>query len=314
MKFNNSPQTTTPAVNKPTQDITAVKTPAHTESNPQKGITSTPVIRMNPSEATRSRVFTAKRDAPSQNNDRPSVGIVKNPLPETKRDSGAANDKSVVTVTKPERTLDHNRSRIGETISPDNKVSIRTAPAETDSSHNVKVFSRTRDSSGTLERKFSALNRKDRDIPPTISQKRREVNLTMLDNLSGNSRPGRTGNSTNSVNITVNKTRIVNNFNHATYSYNPHHHDSHHRRYEHVYFDYHNRICTRIVWPGFSFAVYYNFGPWETYHYVYPYQLRRYVFVSLCGYWPANYTYARYYWYGYHPYAWYGYSPVPYEV
>jgi thioredoxin-like negative regulator of GroEL len=39
-----------------------------------------------------------------------------------------------------------------------------------------------------------------------------------------------------------------------------------------------------------------------------------YIFVSLGGYWPTEYNYLRYYWYGCHPYYWYGYSPVPYEV
>jgi tetratricopeptide (TPR) repeat protein len=38
------------------------------------------------------------------------------------------------------------------------------------------------------------------------------------------------------------------------------------------------------------------------------------VFVSLGGYWPLEYRYARYYWYGYHPYHWYGYYPVACEV
>jgi tetratricopeptide (TPR) repeat protein len=47
---------------------------------------------------------------------------------------------------------------------------------------------------------------------------------------------------------------------------------------------------------------------------VYPYYHRKYVFISLGGYWPDDYFYMRYYWYGYHPYVWYGYYPVPREV
>jgi tetratricopeptide (TPR) repeat protein len=47
---------------------------------------------------------------------------------------------------------------------------------------------------------------------------------------------------------------------------------------------------------------------------VYPYYHRKYVFVSLGGYWPDDYSYMRYYWYGYHPYVWYGYYPVATEV
>ena len=48
--------------------------------------------------------------------------------------------------------------------------------------------------------------------------------------------------------------------------------------------------------------------------YVWPYYHRKYVFVSLGGWWPYDYTYMRYYWYGYHPYLWYGYYPVAREV
>jgi len=48
--------------------------------------------------------------------------------------------------------------------------------------------------------------------------------------------------------------------------------------------------------------------------YVYPYYHRRYVFVSLGGYWPSHYRYTRYYWYPSHFYDWCGYSPVAREV
>jgi predicted Zn-dependent protease len=58
----------------------------------------------------------------------------------------------------------------------------------------------------------------------------------------------------------------------------------------------------------------YTYGPHFTFRYVYPYHLRRYIFVSLGGYWPLEYRYARYYWYGCHPYRWYGYYPIAREV
>ena len=57
----------------------------------------------------------------------------------------------------------------------------------------------------------------------------------------------------------------------------------HIHRYEHVYRDHHNRICHRIVWPRYRFAVYYNFGPHFVFRYVYPYYHRKYVFVSIGG-------------------------------
>jgi tetratricopeptide (TPR) repeat protein len=60
--------------------------------------------------------------------------------------------------------------------------------------------------------------------------------------------------------------------------------------------------------------VYYDWGPWFTFRYVYPYYHRKYLFVSLGGYWPLDYCYTRYYWYGCHPYYWHGYYPIAREV
>jgi tetratricopeptide (TPR) repeat protein len=47
---------------------------------------------------------------------------------------------------------------------------------------------------------------------------------------------------------------------------------------------------------------------------VYPYYHRKYLFVSLGGYWPYHYNYLRYYWYPSHAYDWYGYQPIASEV
>jgi hypothetical protein len=80
------------------------------------------------------------------------------------------------------------------------------------------------------------------------------------------------------------------------------------------YYDVHHSLHHRVIWPSFYFTVGYHFGPHFCYDYVYPYYHRKYVFVSLGGYWPYDYTYMRYYWYGYHPYTWYGYYPVASEV
>jgi tetratricopeptide (TPR) repeat protein len=85
-------------------------------------------------------------------------------------------------------------------------------------------------------------------------------------------------------------------------------------RYEHIYWDYHNQLRHRIIWPKYHFTVCYTHGPYFTFRYVYPYHLRRYIFVSLGGYWPLGYRYIRYYWYGCHPYRWYGYYPIAREV
>jgi hypothetical protein len=83
---------------------------------------------------------------------------------------------------------------------------------------------------------------------------------------------------------------------------------------EHVYVDYHDRVCRTTVWPSHRFILHYDWGPYFTFRYFYPYYHRRYVFVSLGGYWPLDYCYTRYYWYGCHPYYWYGYYPIAREV
>jgi|GEM_PF-596113 len=86
------------------------------------------------------------------------------------------------------------------------------------------------------------------------------------------------------------------------------------RRHEQVYVDHHNRVRRTIVRPDYRCLVRYRWGGNWAFRWVYPYYHRRYVFVSLGGYWPVRYRYMRYYWYGCHPYDWYGYYPVAREV
>lgn len=85
-------------------------------------------------------------------------------------------------------------------------------------------------------------------------------------------------------------------------------------RHVHVYRDPYDRLCHRIIWPRYYYPIYYTWGPYRTFHWVYPYYHRKYVFVSLGGWWPWDYDYVRYYWYGYHPYSWMGYYPIAREV
>lgn len=82
----------------------------------------------------------------------------------------------------------------------------------------------------------------------------------------------------------------------------------------HMYYDPYNRLHHRVIWPSYYYPVCYSFGPYYGFHYVWPYYHRKYVFVSLGGWWPDDYSYMRYYWYGWHPYVWYGYYPVAREV
>jgi hypothetical protein len=81
-----------------------------------------------------------------------------------------------------------------------------------------------------------------------------------------------------------------------------------------MYYDPYHRLSYRIIWPTYYYPVCYSFGPYVHFRYVYPYYHRKYVFVSLGGWWPYDYTYMRYYWYGWHPYVWYGYYPIAREV
>jgi tetratricopeptide (TPR) repeat protein len=91
----------------------------------------------------------------------------------------------------------------------------------------------------------------------------------------------------------------------STYDYPiPH---SRYYSYHHSYYPY-NRIFYWVTWPDCYYPIYYTWGPWYDVGYFWPYYHRRYVFVSLGGYWP-DYTYMRYYWYGCQPYTWYGYYP-----
>ncbi|MHC4746018.1 MAG: tetratricopeptide repeat protein [Planctomycetota bacterium] len=89
---------------------------------------------------------------------------------------------------------------------------------------------------------------------------------------------------------------------------------THRDRHHHVYRNHRNRLCYRMISPRYRYPVYYHWGPWWRYRYVYPYYHRKYVFVSLGGYWPLGYTYLRYHWYPSHYYGWYGYYPIAREV
>jgi tetratricopeptide (TPR) repeat protein len=100
---------------------------------------------------------------------------------------------------------------------------------------------------------------------------------------------------------------------HVVYHDRPHQ-VRHTNHYQHAYRDRHNQLRHRLVWPTSCFSLYYRRGPCLTYRYVYPYYHRKYIFVSLGGYWPIGYSHRRYYWYGCHPYFWYGYYPIAREV
>ncbi|MFC1636652.1 tetratricopeptide repeat protein [Planctomycetota bacterium] len=88
----------------------------------------------------------------------------------------------------------------------------------------------------------------------------------------------------------------------------------HHHRYDYSYRDYLGVLRYRVIWPRYRVMVHYGYGPRYSWRYFYPYYHRKYLFISLGGYWPSWCHYQRYYWYGCHPYNWYGYYPVAREV
>jgi hypothetical protein len=88
----------------------------------------------------------------------------------------------------------------------------------------------------------------------------------------------------------------------------------HSDRHMHMYYDSYHRLHHRVIWPSYYYPVCYPYGSYFSFHYVWPYYHRHYLWISLGGWWPYDYSYMRYYWYGWHPYVWYGYYPVPYEI
>jgi len=167
---------------------------------------------------------------------------------------------------------------------------------------------------------------KEPEKRPAISRQRKSTNLRGMDRLSPGSRirkvvPERRTTVVDTVVVhdaqrgdrTSLHSYRIGRSPHVTFHDRPHviRHVPH---YEHSYIDWRHRLCHRTIWPRYRFMMYYSYGPWFTFRYFYPYYHRKYIFVSLGGYWPLSYRYRRYYWYGYHPYSWYGYYPIAREV
>jgi len=74
-----------------------------------------------------------------------------------------------------------------------------------------------------------------------------------------------------------------------------------------------HRIFYWITWPNCCRPICYSWGPHYRFGFFWPYYHRKFIFISLGGYWP-DYDYRRYYWYGWHPYDWYGYYPPGYVI
>ncbi|MHC4232571.1 MAG: tetratricopeptide repeat protein [Planctomycetota bacterium] len=76
-------------------------------------------------------------------------------------------------------------------------------------------------------------------------------------------------------------------------------------------FNWSNASCGRVAYLPYRYRhswCSYPIGhqPYYGLSYYYPSYHRKYLYVSIGGYWPSYYRYRRYYWYGCHPYYWYG--------
>jgi tetratricopeptide (TPR) repeat protein len=76
-------------------------------------------------------------------------------------------------------------------------------------------------------------------------------------------------------------------------------------------FTWSNSSCGRVAYLPYryhhswcSYPI--GYSPYYGLSYYYPGYHRRFIYVSIGGYWPSWYRYRRYYWYGCHPYYWYG--------
>jgi hypothetical protein len=229
------------------------------------------------------------------------------------RNQTHSNDSSRRSVRPESGAL--SRSRIGSSIMKQNTSPTIVNRQSSVESRTTKSRTRGRISSG-LFRALGAIGKKMPGNRVKAERTHKNINLRVVDNLRAGSverqRKGVIEKRADVPNVDVkNRTNIR-----PSYKAHPEHRpasrDKH--RYEHIYWDSHNRLRHRIIWPRYRFNVCYTYGPHFTFRYVYPFYLRRYIFVSLGGYWPMDYCYLRYYWYGCHPYWWYGYYPVAREV
>ena len=76
-------------------------------------------------------------------------------------------------------------------------------------------------------------------------------------------------------------------------------------------FTWSNRSCGRVAYLPYRYHHSWcdypvSYAPYYGLSFYYPRYHRRFIYVSIGGYWPSWYRYRRYYWYGCHPYYWYG--------
>ncbi len=258
----------------------------------------TPVNRLSPSPIVRSEVPATVQSKPTPPAERNfNRGAGRSEISERWRNRITIPQRDAATSTeRPQRAGADSRMRPGRTT--ETQTTAPTAPNAASDNRNTRspVFGRDNDRG-----KFRWFGRNDRT--------RREDNL---------SRDNSTLRVVDNVPAAVTTQRTS--FWQRTKNF--FHRDGHHNktifrhRNDFVSYGQHHRhrfVSHRIVRPDFFFVTYFNFGPWYAYRPIYPYYHHRYIFVNPCGYWPYDYLYVRYYWYGCYPYYWYGYNPIPYE-
>ncbi len=244
-------------------------------------------------------------------------------------DSRMSERKARTAEKEPQKGTDNQR-RTGQNIDTGRKNPAKDmAPADKGGDTKIQTQQQTFDNGGTLERKSRTIGKNtDGKAGFDSRRKARPVEMSTVNSIA----EGRYNRVADDRTRIANNNTVINNKTTVMNSRGSDRHFDGHRDFdgrrdfdrhndfrwghhsEHVFFDHHRLLSHRIIAPSFSFNLFYSCGPWYTVQYFHPYYHRKYVFVSLCGYWPAEYTYMRYYWYGYYPYQWYGYYPVPYEV
>jgi hypothetical protein len=288
-------QSTTSFVNRNKSIIDSVKSPERTPpSNVAKQPTVSSNNRISSIDRADSRigsVISPKRTPPPNAAKRPAASLNRDRSSNIKIDVGSSVNKHANLKSRTKKQLKINQdirdsSRIGDTIREKRPSTSVTG------AHNRETVAGSRIIKGTNS------GRTNRKANP-------EKQTTIINEPKVNTRGWMTGSRKHHFNTTRPS--------HLIYRDRPHSGRNRYQ-YEHTYVDYYSRLRRKIIWPKYRFMLCYNRGPWFSFRYFYPYYHRKYLFVSLGGYWPLEYNYIRYYWYGCHPYYWYGYYPIAREV
>ncbi len=237
-------------------------------------------------------VISPRRTPPPNSTRQPAAGLDNRINTSRGHDIGSPISKQTETTSRTRKQLsNHNFNR--ETSRQRDMINSRNSEqTSNEQSHRRDTIAGSR---STIQTNSTRANRK---APP-------EQHTTIINNIATDRDSHRSGDRRHRFE-TARPPRLI--YRDRPYSRRDNYH------YEHTYVDRHSRIRRKLIWPRYRYIVRYNWGPRCSYRYFYPYYHRKYVFVSLGGYWPIGCSYLRYYWYGYHPYYWYGYYPIAREV